>query len=114
VKKSPLIFILPALLLACSPQASEPEEPPSKIVELVEKAGLGPVKKADSERLNRFLNANTSLTVQVWDLCAPLLKTKIGTPWDTTSEGRVCRSAQWASKPRPPLPKGEVFKGGSL
>jgi hypothetical protein len=106
-----LVIVAAGVMAACSRE--EQREPPSAIVSLVEKAGLGPVSKADDQQLNRFLNANTPVTLQAWELCKPLIKTKTGTPWDRTSEGRVCYAAQWAYKPRTPT-TGEKFKGGTL
>jgi hypothetical protein len=107
-----LVAVVAISLVGCS-RTDDEQEPPSAIVALVEKAGLGPVKKSDDQQLSRFLNTNTPVTLRAWELCAPLVKTKVGTPWERTSEGRVCKAAQWAYKPRTPTPS-ESIKGGTL
>jgi hypothetical protein len=104
-----LVIAAAGVMAAC-----EQPEPPSAIVSMVEKAGLGPTHKADNDQLFRFMSANTQLMLQVTDLCMPLIKEKRGTPWDRTSEGRICYAAQWTIKPPQPRPPSRVFKGGTL
>lgn len=82
-------LILCGSLLLCSCG----RERPSRIVQLAEQSGSGPLSDVSTVDMRLWLNSHPQVTVRVDSLCAPL-RTKATAAWPQTTEGRLYTAAR--------------------
>ena len=71
-------------------------ERPSRIVQLVEESGAGPLSEVGIVDMRVWLNGHPQVAVRVDVLCAPL-RTNPTAAWPQTTEGRLCTAARVAA-----------------
>jgi len=71
-------------------------ERPSRIVQLAEQAGAGPLSEVSIVDMRVWLNGHPPVAARVDALCAPL-RTNATAAWPQTTEGRLCTAARVAA-----------------
>jgi len=71
-------------------------ERPSRIVQLAEQAGAGPLSEVSIVDMRVWLNGHPPVAARVDSLCAPL-RTNATAAWPQTVEGRLCTAARVAA-----------------
>jgi len=71
-------------------------ERPSRIVQLAEQAGAGPLSEVSIVDMRVWLNGHPPVAARVDSLCAPL-RTNATAAWPQTTEGRLCTAARVAA-----------------
>ena len=87
------VILYPMLLLtlcACT------HERPSRIVQLAEQAGAGPLSEVSIVDMRVWLNGHPPVAARVDSLCAPL-RINATAAWPQTTEGRLCTAARVAA-----------------
>ena len=82
-----LFCLLLLTLCACK------RERPSRIVNLAEQAGSGPLSEVSTIDMRVWLNGLPQIAARVDGLCAPL-RTNAPAAWPQTTEGRLCMAAR--------------------
>jgi hypothetical protein len=82
-----LSFALLLALYGCTRERS------SRIVQLAEQAGAGPLSEVSTVDMRVWLNGHPQAAVRVDALCAPL-RTNPTAAWPQTTEGRLCAAAK--------------------
>lgn len=84
-----ILLILGCLLLMsyCT------REPSSRIVQLAEQAGAGPLSDVNTVDMRLWLNGHPQIAIRVDALCAPQ-RTKATAAWPQSTEGRLCAAAR--------------------
>ena len=90
-----LSSVLLLTLCACTRQR------PSRIVQLAEEAGAGPLADVNTVDLRVWLNSHPQIATRVEALCAPL-RTNATAAWPQTTEGRLCTAASQVEARRQP------------
>jgi len=84
------VFLTSLLLLtlcACSRERS------SRVVQVAEQAGAGPLAEVSVVDMRVWLNGHPQVAVRVDALCAPL-RANATAAWPQTTEGRLCAAAR--------------------
>jgi hypothetical protein len=68
-------------------------EPSSRIVQMAEQSGAGPLADVSTVDMRLWLNGHPQIAIRVDALCAPL-RTKATAAWPQTTEGRLCTAAR--------------------
>jgi hypothetical protein len=84
------VILSSALLLAL---CACTRERPSRILQLVEQAGAGPLSDVGAVDMRVWLNGHPQVAIRVDALCAPL-RTNATAAWPQTTEGRLCAAAR--------------------
>ena len=87
--RTPMILSSVLLLMLCACT----RERPSRIVQLAEESGAGPLSEVSTVDMRVWLNAHPQVVVRVDALCAPL-RTNPTAAWPQTTEGRLCAAAR--------------------
>ena len=90
------------------------KEPPSAIVQKLEKAGAGDLATATVGSIQQWLGQRRLLADEVEAMCKPI-RTSAEAKWAETTEGRICTAAQNLAFFRYKRQEGdgETFRAGS-
>ena len=87
--RTPIILSCMLLLMLCACT----RERPSRIVQLAEESGAGPLSEVGIVDMRVWLNGHPQVALRVDALCAPL-RTNATAAWPQTTEGRLCAAAR--------------------
>jgi hypothetical protein len=76
-------------------------EPPSRIVNLAEESGAGPLEGVGVVEMRVWLRSHPEVATRVDTLCTPL-RTNASAAWPQTTEGRLCQAARAIEAERQP------------